>query len=91
MFIHDFGPIKIMNKHSSSKNKIIEYISSYLFTELFSHVLVTTIDNITNRDAAEPTADDRGGALAVNRTADFNKTAGVQDHGAIIPAAVQAS
>ena len=48
MFIHDFGPIKIMNEHSSSiKNKIIEYISSYLFTELFSHVLVTTIDNIT--------------------------------------------
>ena len=62
MFIHDFGPIKIMNEHSSSiKNKIIEYISSYLFTELFSHVLVTTIDNITNRVAAEPTADDRGG------------------------------
>ena len=53
--------------------------------------MVTTIDNITNRDAAKPTADDRGGALAVNRTADFNKTAGVQDHGAIIPAAVQAS
>ena len=48
MFIHDFGPIKIMNEHSSSiKNKIIEYISSYLFTELFAHVLVTTIDNIT--------------------------------------------
>ena len=52
--------------------------------------MVTTIDNITNRVAAEPTADDRGGA-PLSRTADFNKTAVVQDHGAIIPAAVQAS
>ena len=35
-----------------------------------------------------PAADDSGGA-PLSRTADFNQTSGVQEHGAIVPSAVQ--
>ena len=41
--------------------------------------------------AAEPAADDRGGAPAVNPTADADPTAGVLDNDEIVPAALQAS
>ena len=41
--------------------------------------------------AAKPAADDRGGAPAVNPTADANPTADVLDNDEIVPAALQAS